>query len=270
MSHPYFDESTVGSLASDHAFMRGEQYAEGGAVSDLSVEGETYGAIVYGKHNYVVKIWRERSDIKSSCSCSFFGKGICRHVVAVMLTILRQGQTQGDFKWYDGGVQVAEGARPAGEKRPSATQTPGSAGAEGQATLAKQIMTSPILTLSPDTSLVDAYLFILDHRFRHVPVTSDDKKLIGILSDRDLLRAAAGISTTSSGSGPVKTIQEIMKTTVLTASPETEIRQIARVFFEERVGAMPILDASESVVGIITRSDILRTLVSTAPIDLWL
>ena len=268
MTQPFFDESTVRTLASNHIFMRGEQYSEGGAVSDLTVEGETYGAIVYGKHNYLVKIWRKGDDVKNSCSCSYYGKGICRHVVAVMLTVLRQGQTHGDFKWYDGGLQVS-GSRPERGKSPSAGRTPAPSDVQGQATLAKQIMNSPVKTLSPETSLVDAYLFILDHRFRHVPVTSEDKKLVGILSDRDLLRAAAGI-TTAPSSGSARIIRDLMKTTVLTASPETEIRQIARVFFEERVGAMPILDASERVVGIITRSDVLRTLVNSAPIDLWL
>ena len=50
--------------------------------------------------------------------------------------------------------------------------------------------------------------------------------------------------------------------------PETEIRLIADVLIKERIGAMPIVDEKEKLVGIVTRSDILRTVVK-APLELW-
>jgi acetoin utilization protein AcuB len=56
---------------------------------------------------------------------------------------------------------------------------------------------------------------------------------------------------------------------VLTAHPDTSIRDIARVFFEERIGAVPIVDRGETLVGIVTRSDILRTILNSAPLELW-
>jgi len=56
---------------------------------------------------------------------------------------------------------------------------------------------------------------------------------------------------------------------VLTATPETQIREIARVLIEQRKGVMPIVDANAHMVGIITRSDILRTIVNQAPLELW-
>jgi CBS-domain-containing membrane protein len=60
-----------------------------------------------------------------------------------------------------------------------------------------------------------------------------------------------------------------MTTRVLTASPNTEIRQIAQVLFDEHIGTMPIIDEREHLIGLITRSDILQALIKPAPLDLW-
>ena len=58
---------------------------------------------------------------------------------------------------------------------------------------------------------------------------------------------------------------------MLSAHPDTEIRLIARTMFEQKIGAMPILsEEDDSMVGILTRSDILRTVVNRAPFELWI
>jgi len=57
---------------------------------------------------------------------------------------------------------------------------------------------------------------------------------------------------------------------VLTAHPDTEIRTIARVLFEERIGAMPIVNEAGLPKGILTRSDILRTVMNQVPFELWI
>lgn len=139
---------------------------------------------------------------------------------------------------------------------------------------ARQIMTSPVVTLSLENSLEDAWKLIRNRRFRHVPVLSNEKRIVGIISDRDLLREAAGVGidtpNTTEKRRERKTITHFIKTKVLTASPETEIREIARTMFEERIGSMPVVDESGDLVGIITRSDILRTIINLAPLDLWI
>ena len=65
-------------------------------------------------------------------------------------------------------------------------------------------------------------------------------------------------------------IQGLITERVLVASPDTEIREVAKILFEHRIGAMPVISSSERLVGIITRSDILRTLVNRAPLELWI
>lgn len=138
---------------------------------------------------------------------------------------------------------------------------------------AHEIMTSPVVTLFQDATITEAWNLFRERRFRHVPVVTDRGKIFGIISDRDLLRYAA-----TSGKIPPynehmleskTSIGKLIKTRVITSSSENEIRQIARMLFEQRIGAMPIVTDTGVVKGIITRSDILRTLVNNAPLELW-
>ena len=141
------------------------------------------------------------------------------------------------------------------------------------AILAKQIMTTPVFTLAAAAPLSEAWQAIQTNRFRHIPILSKAGTLIGILSDRDLLRATIQMASTTSrkiDSGAAAPVQKIMTTNILSATPDTEIRVIARVMFEERIGAMPLVNDQEKVVGILTRSDILRTVVNEAPFELWI
>jgi acetoin utilization protein AcuB len=139
---------------------------------------------------------------------------------------------------------------------------------------ADQIMSSPVVTLHPKARFDEAWRLVCERRFRHVPVLSEEGKLVGILSDRDLLREAAGVGNGSEGGGDRPTcsipVRDFMRTGVIAATPDTEIREIARMLFEERTGAMPIVDEEERLVGIVTRSDILRALVKHAPLEIWI
>ncbi len=139
---------------------------------------------------------------------------------------------------------------------------------------ASQIMSSPVATLTPETTVAEAWELIRARGFRHIPILSGGKELVGIISDRDLLLEFGGFFKTDAPQDKTAqeqmTIQGMIKRKVLTASPDTEIREIARILFEERIGSMPIVDDNGSLVGILTRSDILRTLVNNAPLELWI
>ena len=141
-----------------------------------------------------------------------------------------------------------------------------------RAILAKQILTSPVLTLTPNASLMEAWELFRTKRFRHIPVLDQSGRLIGIVSDRDVLRESVKIQQASHGDtvSPQLDVRDVMTTSVLTAHADTEIRAIARVLFEERIGAMPLMDDEGRLVGILTRSDILRTIMNHAPLDLWI
>jgi acetoin utilization protein AcuB len=132
---------------------------------------------------------------------------------------------------------------------------------------AEQIMSSPVKTLSTSHSLTDALEFIKTERYRHVPILNPGGALIGIISDRDVFRYYYDIN--DKAVADKKNITDLVRSRVLTASPDTRISEIARIMFDERIGAMPVLDESHQLVGMITRSDILRTILKRSSMEFW-
>jgi acetoin utilization protein AcuB len=90
-------------------------------------------------------------------------------------------------------------------------------------------------------------------------VVTPDGTIVGMLSDRELL----------ANPWDERNVSARMATPVLTATPDASIRDIARVLIEERIGAMPIADDHGRLVGLLTRTDILRAVVARAPLELW-
>ncbi|MDQ6983672.1 MAG: CBS domain-containing protein [Ghiorsea sp.] len=141
-----------------------------------------------------------------------------------------------------------------------------------QSTLkAAQVMTSPVVSIFEKEEAQQALLILDEGNFRHIPVLSEQHQLIGMVSDRDIYRCMCGTGTGCLHCTKDKQdvlIKDIMKDQVLTASVDTDARYIARLFVEQRVGAMPIVEA-DKLVGIVTRSDILRAVMLNLHLDVW-
>ncbi|MDZ4724881.1 MAG: CBS domain-containing protein [Leptospira sp.] len=121
---------------------------------------------------------------------------------------------------------------------------------------ASQVMSSPVFTISEDQNIEEAKILFMEKRFRHIPILDKNQKLVGVLSDRDLLK-------TISFSGTIihTTVKEIMAKKILTGSLQTEIRYAAKVMLDEKVGSLPIVDDNGKILGIITRTDLIRAMV---------
>ena len=136
---------------------------------------------------------------------------------------------------------------------------------------AAQIMSSPVMSLSVNDTVETAWKLFHQKHFRHVPILSEEKKLVGIVSDRDFLSLGLDhigneLTKAQQLASPIK---NIMRTNILTTRPSTEIRIIAKVLFTENISAIPIVDEKESLIGILTTNDILKTLINRAPLTLW-
>jgi acetoin utilization protein AcuB len=136
--------------------------------------------------------------------------------------------------------------------------------ARKRAVVAADIMSSPVFSLQSEMAVDEAQKVFSEHKFRHIPILSSTGKLVGILSDRDFIANGNVTSTLNS-----ILIKNRMTVNVLTARPQTEISAIAEVMIAHHIGCLPILDENTSLIGILTRSDILRAIVNHAPIELW-
>lgn len=138
--------------------------------------------------------------------------------------------------------------------------------------LAEQVMTAPVVTLTAEATITQALRQFQANAFRHVPVVSSAGRLVGIVSERDILRYLAGLTTSyQSLTSPANSnarIEQLMTPRVLTANVDTDVRYIARLFVEQRIGAMPV--ATDGVLqGIITRSDVLGAVMRHYILELW-
>lgn len=127
-------------------------------------------------------------------------------------------------------------------------------------------MSSPVVTVAPDTSFQDALQQMRDHGCRRLPVVDPKGKLVGIVSERDLLHAEPS-SATSLSIWEVHyllwkiRIREIMTREVITTTPDTPIEDAASLMVTKKIGGLPVVDGKGKVVGIITETDIFRTFV---------
>ena len=137
----------------------------------------------------------------------------------------------------------------------------------GKEGVAREIMMGSPVTLKPQDSLSLASDVISLGRIRHIPVV-DDGRLVGIVTERDLIGAAAsqilGLKQKNK-SALLKSvlIKEVMKKRVLTAAPDTPIKEIAHLMAEKKIGCVPILSAG-ALVGLVTTTDLLRYVESLA------
>lgn len=128
---------------------------------------------------------------------------------------------------------------------------------------ADEIMTSPVevLDLSRQTPQ-SAWQKMQQLHIRHLPVTQNEK-LVGIVCERDLL-----LHMMRAGELPDQ-LDKIMIQRVHAALPDTDIHQLAHHMFDQHIGALPIVDEQQKVVGIVTRSDILKVMSAYGPLEYW-
>jgi len=129
-----------------------------------------------------------------------------------------------------------------------------------------ECMSAPAVTITPDTPLQDALNLMHEHRFRRLPVVDEEGKLVGIVSERDLLYASPPPATLLSGLGLNHLLAElqtkqIMTREVIATTPDTFVEDAARLIVENRVGGLPVVDEDGRVVGVITETDIFRAFI---------
>lgn len=128
----------------------------------------------------------------------------------------------------------------------------------------RDLMSSPVTTLSPHDDLATALAIEKLKHVRHLPVM-EHGKLVGLISHRDLI-AARPSSTLKLSSRETVALEHrvearsIMQTKVRTTTPDTLASAAAKEMLEAEVGCLPVVEG-EKVVGIITEADLMRFLV---------
>ncbi|BCY17040.1 MAG: CBS domain-containing protein [Chloroflexi bacterium] len=130
---------------------------------------------------------------------------------------------------------------------------------------ARDYMTSHVVTLGPDDSLLEAHRLMGAERIRALPVV-EDGQLKGIITRTDLLsndnsRFLSRNNQEESLKVLTNSVSQIMITNVITITPETTLLDAARLMLENKFHSLPVLDAEKKLVGILTESDLFRMVI---------
>jgi acetoin utilization protein AcuB len=170
---------------------------------------------------------------------------------------------EGELTGYDAGTSEKD-KRAADAYRESARDNT----ASSPVCHASEIMTSPVITTGPDEPAYNVWIRFMEKKIHHMPVISDDQKIIGIISDRDFLKKLIISNKKIETSGDFM-VKDIMSSDVIAAGVQTDIRRIAKAMLDHHIGAMPVIDDNGLPAGIITRTDILYAIIHHQEIKFW-
>ncbi|MGB3450132.1 MAG: CBS domain-containing protein [Giesbergeria sp.] len=136
----------------------------------------------------------------------------------------------------------------------------------------RDVMTKGALTVQPDAVVNHAWQTLAEHGVSQAPVVGTQGRVVGLLLRADMaplellpepghIQAAIALAR--------RTVSEVMVSPIPTVSPDTDLRRVASVLLDTGLPGLPVTDEYGSLVGFISRTDILRAVAADPPLDLW-
>lgn len=136
-----------------------------------------------------------------------------------------------------------------------------------------ELMSRVVITLPASATVLQAWQLLAQHGVGQAPVVNGVATLVGLLSRADLMLPER-LPTPDSNALVwrallAQSVVDIMRTPVPSVAPDTDIRRVARVLLDTGLPGLAVVDEQGLVSGFISRSDILRAVVTDPPLDLW-
>ena len=133
--------------------------------------------------------------------------------------------------------------------------------------LIRDWMTSDVIAVSAETSMFKAGKLMKEHDIRRLPVIDGDRRVVGIVSDRDVKAASPSKATTLDMHEIYYLLSELKIKDIMTPDPVTveafdTVEKVALLMLEKGFGGLPVVDSDKKLIGIITDHDIFKVLVS--------
>lgn len=144
----------------------------------------------------------------------------------------------------------------------------------------KDIMTEDVVTVSPETKITEVAKILHEHNFNGLPVADENKKVLGLVTEMDLLandsfgthipsfakiisdfhvlRMVKGEDKKSLEAIINADAASIMQTDFISVSPETTVTKLMQIFNEKNVNPIPVIGQEKRLKGIVARSDIVK------------
>ena len=146
-----------------------------------------------------------------------------------------------------------------------------------------EVMHREVVSVTPDSPLTRVVELLLDKDYTALPVVDADRRVVGMVSDSDLLTrggASVGLSLKRAAApgfarqlqreleNPARRVGEVMTREVVTVSPEASLGAAARLMVERHLKRLPVVDSERHLVGILGRLDVLNT-IAAAHLPQW-
>ena len=135
--------------------------------------------------------------------------------------------------------------------------------------LVKGWMTTDVITIDEDSSMMKASLIMKEKKIRCLPVVNNKGDLVGIVSDRDLKDAAPSKATTLDVYelnyllSSIK-IKDLMTTNLAYVRPDETVEFAAILMLENKISSLPVINDKGALIGIVTQTDIFKVLINIA------
>ena len=148
--------------------------------------------------------------------------------------------------------------------------------------MAKDIMTKDVITINKNASIEELSALLLENKISGVPVMDDDNKLVGIVTEADIIEQDTklhfpayfklfdGIIYLESLNKFKRSLKKhyatkiegIMTKKLRTVSPKTRVSEIADIMLKQKINRLPVVDKNGKLAGIVTRADIVKSTVT--------
>ncbi|KYD10754.1 acetoin utilization AcuB family protein [Heyndrickxia sporothermodurans] len=132
----------------------------------------------------------------------------------------------------------------------------------------EEAMKTDVITLHAEDTIHSALLLMRKQKIRHIPIVDEHEQLVGLITERDIKDATPSplFKKDQLEKELNFPIGDIMKTDVITGHPLDFVEEVAGIFYEHRIGCLPIVQ-NKKIVGIITSTDLLRTMVELTGVN---
>ncbi len=146
---------------------------------------------------------------------------------------------------------------------------------------AEKIMTREIMCLEPGDALGVAIDILSEEKFRHILIANEEQKLLGIISDRDILKYLPFIGRRPNSMVSVfkeyllaikpntvdqaQPLEKLITTKVMHASPDTTCLEAVTTMMARKINSLPIVDKDRHILGLVTSTDLMRSLLDLYP-----
>ncbi|KLE07932.1 hypothetical protein AF80_10815 [Aliarcobacter butzleri L355] len=132
----------------------------------------------------------------------------------------------------------------------------------------KDIMTKDVIYMDNKSTVEDVYNTIRSKKVHQIPITAFGKKIIGIVNKKVILNLLMN---------DIENAQEILKRKIediylpeiLTAEPESDVRKVVQIMLDLKLDAIPIVDENDVLMGIVSKTDILKAVSHLPKLQLW-